>query len=152
MSRARLVCLSGLVAVLCALCVSLTGSFSSEAPSVFAAAGGASISDVMVVAHSGNLSIQNELKDALKDPGPSSDKDWKEVKARGAVLTSLATDVLAKQSPRKGSASSWKKLVAEYAAMAQKLAAAASEKDLAATNDAVKALGRSCSGCHKPHK
>ena len=145
----RLVCLSGLVVAACALS---GGTFETEAPAVFAAVGGASISDVMVVAHSGKMSIMSELKAAVKDSGPSSDKEWKAVKARGAVLASLATEILGKHKPKKGRESSWQKQVSAYASVAKKLAAAASDRDLAATSRAVKTLARSCSGCHKPHR
>ena len=145
-------CLSGLVVAVCACSLSLSGTFETEAPAVFAAAGGASISDVMVVAHSGKMSLLTELKEAMKDTGPSLDKEWKAVKARGAVLATLVTNVLGTQKPKKGSESSWKKQVASYAGAAKKLAAAASEQDLTAARAAVNTLKKSCSGCHKPHK
>ncbi len=148
----RLVCLSGLVVAVCACSLSLSGNFETEAPAVFAAGGGASISDVMVVAHSGNMSLLTELKAAVKDSGPASDKEWKAVKARGAVLATLATDVLGKQKPKKGRESSWKKQVAIYVDAAKKVAAAGAEQDLVAATGAVRKLARTCSGCHKPHK
>ena len=148
----RLVGLSGLVVVLCALSLSLSGTFETKAPAVFAAAGGASISDVMVVAHGGTTSLVNQLKAAVRAPGPSSDKEWKAVKAAGAVLATLATDVLGKQKPKKGRDSSWQKQVAIYAVAAKKVSAAASERNLTAATGAVRGLARTCSGCHKPHK
>ncbi len=145
-------CLSGLVVAVCACSLSLSGTFDTGTPAVFAAAGGASISDVMVVAHGGKTSLLNQLKAAVRAPGPPSDKEWKAVKAGGAVLATLAADVLEKQKPKKGSESSWKKQVASYAGAAKKLAAAASEQDLVATSRAVKTLAQTCGRCHKPHR
>lgn len=148
----RIVCVIGAAAVVCVLSLTLSGRLRDDGRAVFAAAGGASIGDVMVVAHSGKGSLLTELRDAVKGSGPSTDKEWKAVKARGAVLASLATDVMGKQSPRKGSAASWKKQVAAYADKAKKLAAAAAKKDHSASNAAVNALRKSCKPCHQPHK
>ncbi len=148
----RLMCLSGLVVAVCACSLSLSGTFDTGTPAVFAAAGGASISDVMVVAHGGKTSLLNQLKAAVRAPGPPSDKEWKAVRAHGAVLATLATDVLGKRLPKKGKESSWNKQVAIYADAAKKVAAAAAEQDLAAATGAVRKLARTCSGCHKPHK
>jgi cytochrome c556 len=119
---------------------------------VLADTGGASISDVMIVAHLGDTSLLGQLKEATKGSGPDSDKAWKAVKAQAAVLASLATEVLAKQSPSKGDAASWKKQVSGYAGHAVRLAAAAGKKDSPAVASAVKSLGQACAGCHKVHK
>lgn len=148
----RLAYLSGLLVAVFALPLFLNPASENDRAVVLAAEGGATISDVMLVAHAGNTSLIGELKAAVKDSGPANDKEWKAVKARGAVLATLATDVLAKQKPPKGNASSWKKQVSAYAENARKLADAASKKDLGATSSAVSTLARSCSGCHKPHK
>lgn len=142
----------GSIACVCTLSFTLNGTFQAEAPEVFAAEGGASISDVMVVAHAGKTSLLNQLKAAVRGSGPSTDKEWKAVRASGGVLASLASDVLGKRKPKKGSEASWKEQVGLYASAANKLASAAAQQDLDATSSAVKTLSRSCSGCHKPHK
>lgn len=152
MTKKRLVCLSGLVVAVCGLCLSLSGTLRTEAPVVFADAGDASISDVMLVANQGKTSILGQLKETMRNSRPESAKEWKVVQARGAVLATLASAVMAKRSPGKGSASSWKTQVAAYAGEARKLASAAEKKNLSAADRAVKALGKSCNGCHKLHK
>lgn len=148
----RLAYLSGLVVAVCGLCIVLNEVSETETPAVLAAEGGASISDVMVVAHAGKGSLIDDLKVAFKGTAPASDKQWKAVKARGAILATLAADVLAKRSPPEGEASSWKKEVSSYAETARKLVAAASEKDADASGAAVSTLARSCRGCHRAHR
>ena len=149
----KVLSVSVLAVIACGLCLSMNATFQTDSsPAAFADEGGATISDVMIVAHYGRTSLLTQLKTAVKGSGPENAKAWKAVRAKGAVIASLASTVLAKQSPPKGSASSWKAQVAAYTKQAKSLAAAAAEEDFAAASKAVKSLGKSCTSCHKAHK
>ena len=145
---------SVLALAVCGLYLSMNASFPVERhPAAFAAEGGARISDVMVVVNGGGRTgLMGELKAAMMGSGPATAKAWKAVRAKGAVIASLATNVMAKQSPRKGDEASWKQKVAAYASLGNSVAAAAATQDLAAASKAVKTMSRACSGCHKLHK
>ncbi len=145
---------SVLAMAVCGIYLSMNASFPVERhPAAFAAEGGASISDVMVVVNGGGRTgLMGELKEAMKGSGPATAKARKAVRAKGAVIASLATNVMAKQSPSTGDEASWKQKVAVYARLGNSVAAAAAQQDLAAASKAVKTMSRACRGCHMLHK
>jgi cytochrome c556 len=59
---------------------------------------------------------------------------------------------LAKNTPPKGEASSWKKLTDAYTTNIQKLSKAAADKDAKGVAASLKVVGSSCGACHKAHK
>jgi cytochrome c556 len=101
------------------------------------------IKDVMKQHVKGGLraKVTEAVKDKEWDTASSSAKQW-------AKLASALT----KATPPKGDEKSWKKLAGNYEKNVKSLAAAADSKDEKKANAALKAIGGSCSGCHKAHK
>ena len=138
-----------LVAV--ALVVTLSVSPSSDPVAAAAEESKLAVVDIMVVANAGPNSLFGQLKGMLKGDGPADEKAWKQVKARTQVLATLA-GLMKKSKPKKGDAASWKEQTEGYEAALKKLAAAAAAANAAGTAEEAKLVGRTCGGCHKPHK
>ena len=137
----------------CGFCLSMIMSFpSARSPAALAEEDGATIADIMVVINSGKDSLLGQIKTAMRGSGPATGKAWRAVEAKGAVIATLGTDVMIKQTPPKGSRTSWRRKMAAYTKLAKSLAAAAAQEDFRAASNAVKSLGRSCNGCHRAHK
>lgn len=110
--------------------------------------GGGPIHDVMQkIGGRGPQNITNQIGQALQGGSPS----WSDIQAKAKEYVDLAK-VLAKQTPPRGSKSSWDELTAALVAAAEDLNAAAEKKDLKAATTAHDQLKNSCQTCHRAHR
>jgi cytochrome c556 len=106
-----------------------------------------SIKQVMTRLHKGANAPINQLRAELKADNP----DWGAIQkqTKDVVILSAA---LARNTPKKGDASSWKKLANEHFQNAKALDDAVQAKDRDAAQAAHGRLAASCKACHSVHK
>ncbi len=93
----------------------------------------------------------NALHALLKQELNAADPAWDKIQPEAAEYARLAAG-LGKATPPKGSADSWTKLAAAFAAAAADLDRAAQAKDRSAASTAHQKLDSSCMACHKEHR
>jgi cytochrome c556 len=95
----------------------------------------------------GPKGVFNAVKKGLNSSSP----DWAALTKETKQMCELS-EAMAKNSPRKGSPASWEKFTATYVKNVKALADASEKMDLKAAKDAQRAIGGSCSACHRAHK
>ncbi|MFO0852630.1 MAG: hypothetical protein U0871_29325 [Gemmataceae bacterium] len=76
---------------------------------------------------------------------------WEDAK-EGAKLLKAFGESLGKNTPPKGDEASWKKLTKQYKESTAEVFKAVEKQDAKAATDGLGKIGKSCMGCHKPHK
>jgi cytochrome c556 len=105
---------------------------------------GKSIKEIMKEAHGGK-----GLKAIIQ--GSAKKKDWDTASSAAKTWVGLAND-LAKGTPPKGEAASWKELTGKYTATIKEVEEAVGKKDAKTVEGKIKEVNSSCMGCHKGHK
>jgi len=105
---------------------------------------GKSIKEIMKEAHGGK-----GLKSIIQ--GSAKKKDWDTAGSAAKTWVGLAND-LAKGTPPKGEAASWKELTTKYTETIKGVEEAVGKKDAKAVEAKIKEVNTSCMGCHKGHK
>jgi cytochrome c556 len=103
-----------------------------------------SIKQIMKEAHGGKGLISIIQGSAKK-------KDWETATSAAKTWVGLAND-LAKGTPPKGEAASWKKLTGEYTAIIKGVEEAVGKKDADAVGAKITDVKNSCKACHPSHR
>lgn len=103
------------------------------------------IKEIMAKGHKGTDAYVAKITAAVKG------EKWDDAQ-KLAKTVAFFGESLGKNKPKKGDADSWKTLSEKYAADTKAVFDATEKKDAKAANEALKALGGSCGGCHKVHK
>jgi cytochrome c556 len=77
--------------------------------------------------------------------------DWDKVRKAGERFAVLS-EALAKKSPRRGDAESWRRLIGQNMADARAIEEAAKARDLAMLKSAREHIAASCKACHDVHR
>lgn len=102
---------------------------------------------IMTKVGKGPQSLQNSLKEAMKEEKPG----WDAIGPKAKEYAQLASDTGSFDPPR-GDKSSWAKLTKAFAESASDLDKAAQAKDKEKTLTALDSLGNSCQSCHREHR
>jgi hypothetical protein len=114
----------------------------------------AAIKDVMFAVNNTENSVFASLKADFG--GKLDDEGWEAAHGRAAIIVE-ASNLLLGQKPPMGAddaagLAKWKKHIADYRGCGEALLDAATKKDSAAGQAAVKALSGRCAECHKDHR
>ncbi len=109
----------------------------------------ATLADLMQAVNS-PAGVRGQLSLSLAQP-PKADAEWKQVRARAALLAE-AGNLLLSYDPPGGGLKSWRQQATAYRRAATSLAAAADRQDYAAARGALNRLATSCGDCHKKHR
>lgn len=88
---------------------------------------------------------------AIKAQSALATPDWTKVQEAGESFKALAED-LAKRTPRKGSADSWRDLIASHLEDTKAVEEAARAQDAEALQAARVRIETACAACHKVHR
>jgi hypothetical protein len=117
----------------------------------------AEIEDVMFTVNDDGAdgAVLQQLRAAFKK-GTLTDDEWQVAKARASVVAEVGNLLLTKKPPKGGDTpeglADWKKRVLAYRDGAEAVRAAAAKKDATAGKDAVRAIEKQCTECHKQHR
>jgi len=107
------------------------------------------IKEIMLLAHRGCRDQSSHLSLARQHLA-REEPDWTMVEEHSRALM-LMGQLLAKNTPRKGSQESWRQFTEQYIAGATQLTEAAERQDKALARQLVLRVAN-CSGCHRAHK
>jgi hypothetical protein len=103
------------------------------------------IEDIMLAAHQGKKSYKSQIDAAVKK------NDFVAATKHMDAWSKVAPEV-GKLKPPKGTDASWKKLTGEYEKQVKDLATAVKGKKKDDATKVLKAIGSSCTPCHKAHQ
>ncbi len=109
----------------------------------------ASIADLMRAANA-PAGVRGSLALSLTEE-PTSENEWKDARARAALLAD-AGELLMGLKPPKGDSALWQRHVASYRDAAQAIAAASDRRDYSAARQALERLTTTCGKCHLDHR
>jgi hypothetical protein len=135
--------ISKVEALLAGLTLMLAGTVSAEA--YFAET--PTIKEIMGKLCKGPKSLTPTIAKELTAATPN----WTSLEKQAKEFAVLAADLL-KNSPKKGSGDSWKKLAGAYSDQATSLEKAMVKKDKSAALEAHGKLAASCKACHTAHR
>lgn len=96
------------------------------------------------------LGVRDALAQSLAE-APKSEQDWRQARARAALLAD-AGKLLLELAPPKGDAAAWRRHAASFRDSASAIAVAADRRDYSASRQALERLKMSCSKCHLEHR